>query len=352
MSSRGTQGMRASRLRADGPLDMLSQPINFESYWIRGVTMGENYALMIGQGTYGGIFIPVIGFSGGKITIPCVDDPHKSTVLDGETINAPEIISEPKPTSQGSLNGADFTFSRWYPQISELGGRYSGVEIVGALNLVNEYLGEDTSIACSYLKPSAGKSEYFIGHNFVKAITVDGDRKIIPGYCSCIHTDTLSGDISAFKSAPAGAYYDEITWGPGAFKGIIKSHFVKSAVSDVVLFTLSAGLPKSVDNTVYTKLLSIIIPDPVAGLNNSLRLKWTVENETGDSCTSQIYVNGVAVGVEKVGAGDHNDDLAGLKAGDTLELWGKVGAGDKSNITAYGINGELSAYVVPVNPWG
>ncbi len=93
---------------------------------------------------------------------------------------------------------------------------------------------------------------------------------------------------------------------------------------------LAANTERSTSATNYTKLKEITIFG-----NGRVRAKWEQKRIGTNTNYGRIYVNGVAVGVEKAGPEDaytaKSDDIA-VKAGDLVQLYAKV---DNAATTAY-----------------
>jgi len=103
------------------------------------------------------------------------------------------------------------------------------------------------------------------------------------------------------------------------------------------------GTAKSTTNTAYTKVKSVMIPR-----SGTLTVVFGLERLSGGpgAVYGQIYVNGSAVGMERstTSFGIYSEDIAGLVAGDTVELWLKAAAGE----TAYNLLFRLDCAVPTV----
>lgn len=368
MSSRGTQGMRASRVRADGPLDHLTQPSKWGNYWVRSPLPDTTNELLVGIGTYGGLWqriLSIIQDTGEYILKLGTSDEADTTTLKPTAIDTGKITLL-SGGCQAEVSGTGATISTFTQQDAELGGLWpeKGFKFTGALNIRDDgELGpmhEAPYGACIYVDPATGDT--YIGSNFYH----DGTnfRLINDGIAMCIwhrngvsrtqimkSSEGLAGDVASFGNGNMYAYtVKSATYilADTYIQGYLRNTHVSSSASDD---ELNAATPDAaITGTTYAQIYTVTLPDEFQTATNAIRLKWTVANVTGDTCKSKAYVNGVAIGTEKTGAGSFSEDLSSLEAGDNIEIWAYVTDGDESTLTAVSQCGTLSAVIEAVNP--
>jgi len=392
MSSRGTMGLRTSRLLADGLLELgeyalqlgtlkqqydetleaiktisnltdaysSTSPMGFKlfnSAGNLGMELDSNILQLKGavEGTAdaGAMldslgFIKIEGAGGNVVALSAVDslEPYieMSCPLGGN-----------KPWISLKEEAGIIIFSAYPTHMEHASGFYVDGDII-------EHGGIGLEMGYSYLvHPGIGLVASNAGLNFTLnggpiALTIDPSGLSFTGAPTVLDSPLTIGsglDLSdlgiSINSDNGYLYGDRIgCTNFSADADGISSSAVISVVSDAVQKTDSSTV-QIYENT-YTPKISITVPANFKGSENGFRVKWTISNIAGDSARTKIYVNGVAVGVEKIGAGTHSDDIGSISAGDTIEIWGYTNAGDVSEINPTTICGDLSPYLYAPSP--
>jgi len=369
MSGRGTMGMRTSRITPDGSLNMSDQELIFgwmKAYYVGDEVDGDLMVVnrnfpteyyskinMLGNFTARGIYADN-GIIRSYIT-PDYANRTEITPTDLRIIkNGAAVATYGDDVNIGgtrlSAAGLDLGISKLQPErliLYSPGEEYlEGIRLltgsVEAPSYVHSIDFLESGIPTFVISSSAPEFTPLAGLNPTNGLILESGAGIHINSDAVLLSDIAGLELPTgvgVRIADGLVSLDEDGYTTPAVTATPSDNVQKSDVT-----------PHTITETVYTQKSTVTVPPEFKGAENGFRVIWEVQNVIGDSAKSKIYINGVAVGVEKIGAGTHSDDIGSISAGDTIEIWAYVTAGDESTITTNDICADLAPYIVPISP--
>lgn len=144
-----------------------------------------------------------------------------------------------------------------------------------------------------------------------------------------------------------------------ASRGVTAVNLAKAAFDTISWIYVVSDSQLDIDAAEYSqttvtfaKQTEFTVPAKVSG---AFRLKWQMKSEVINPAESKIYKNGVAdsdsITTDQQTYVDKSYDIAGVVAGDTIELWTKANTvGKFVKVQNYSINGNSAYAAIKTEP--